>query len=200
MSNRRFVTKGLVFAFSILAISAAASAQEKRIEINPFFGYTFSDGVTVDPFLLGGTVYDSINPMSGMSYGVQFGVFATENAEIGFLWSRQDSKLEAKGASSLEITDMNVDNYHVLFTYNWGEEDTTARPFLFGGLGATQSRRLRSKGPKARAARPSSRAPGAEASRSTPARASDSPRRPAGLRATSRATPKASGAGTTATW
>jgi hypothetical protein len=138
MSNRRFVTKGLVFAFSILAISAAASAQEKRIEINPFFGYTFSDGVTVDPFLLGGTVYDSINPMSGMSYGVQFGVFATENAEIGFLWSRQDSKLEAKGASSLEITDMNVDNYHVLFTYNWGEEDTTARPFLFGGLGATQ--------------------------------------------------------------
>jgi len=53
MRNNGFVRNGFVLAFSILAIAAAASAQEKRVEINPFFGYSFSDGVTVDPFILG---------------------------------------------------------------------------------------------------------------------------------------------------
>jgi hypothetical protein len=137
MGKNRFVGKVLVLAFSILAIAAAASAQEKRVEINPFFGYSFSDGVTVDPFILGGTVYDAVNVESGMSFGVHFGVFVTENAEVGFQWARQDSVLQAQNGRTEDLTDMNVDNYHAIFTYNWGDEDATARPFLFGGLGAT---------------------------------------------------------------
>lgn len=137
MSNKRFVRNGLVFAFSILAIAAAASAQEKRVEINPFFGYSFSDGVTVDPFLLGGTVYDAVNAQSGMVFGVYFGVFASENMEIGFQWARQDSVLQAQNGRTDDLTDMNIDNYHAIFTYNFFEEDVVARPFIFGGLGAT---------------------------------------------------------------
>jgi hypothetical protein len=131
------IVRNCFIALSILAIAAAASAQEKRVEINPFFGYSFSDGVTVDPFILGGNVYDAVNAESGMVFGVHFGVFATENMEIGFQWARQDSKLEAKNGRSEELTDMNIDNYHAIFTYNWFDEDAVARPFLFGGLGAT---------------------------------------------------------------
>jgi hypothetical protein len=33
---------------------------------------------------------------------------------------------------------MPVYNYHAIFTYNFGESDAQARPFVFGGLGATQ--------------------------------------------------------------
>ena len=39
---------------TFIAIAAPAFSQEKRVEINPFFGYTFSDGVTVDPIAIGG--------------------------------------------------------------------------------------------------------------------------------------------------
>lgn len=137
MKASRFAGSSPILALSFLAFAASAFAQEKKVEINPFFGYTLSDGVTVDPFIAGGQVYDSINPASGMAFGVQFGVFATENVEIGFLWAREFSKLEAKNGTSTEFTDMDVDNYHAIFTYNWGDEDAQARPFLFGGLGAT---------------------------------------------------------------
>ena len=137
MKTSRFTTSSAILALSFLAFAGPSLAQEKRVEINPFFGYTLSDGVTVDPFVVGGQVFDSINPTSGISFGFQAGIFLTENAEVGFLWSRQDSTLEAKNGRSEEFTDMNVDNYHAMFTYNWGEEDAMTRPFLFGGLGAT---------------------------------------------------------------
>ena len=37
----------------------------------------------------------------------------------------------------IRLSDMNVDNYHFIFIYNFGDEDLVARPFIFGGLGAT---------------------------------------------------------------
>ena len=126
-----------IVTFSVVTVTGTSFAQSKRVEINPFFGYTLSDGVPVDPFFVGGETYNSINPKSGMSYGVQFGVFVTENVEVGFLWSHQNSKLEAKGRTSTDFTDMTNSNYHGIFTYNWGDDDSMARPFIFGGLGAT---------------------------------------------------------------
>lgn len=137
MKANKFQTTLSVVMLALFTIAGTSFAQSKRVEINPFFGYTLSDGVNVEPFVAGGQVFDSINPTSGLSYGVQFGVYVTENVEVGFLWSRQDSKLEAKGVSSTEFTDMTNSNYHGIFTYNWGDEDAAARPFLFGGVGAT---------------------------------------------------------------
>ncbi len=57
--------------------------------------------------------------------------------KVVFLWAREFSTLQAKNGRSEDLTDMNVDNYHAIFTYNWGDEDAVTRPFLFGGLGAT---------------------------------------------------------------
>jgi hypothetical protein len=129
--------RSTLFTFLVVAAGTAAFAQDKRVEINPFFGYTFSDGIQVEPFIFLGNAYDSVNAKSGMAFGFQAGVFVSENMEVGFEWARQDSKFEVQNGRSEEITDMNVDNYHAIFTYNWGDEDAMARPFLFGGLGAT---------------------------------------------------------------
>jgi hypothetical protein len=137
MKTPTFRRSSSILVLSILTAAASALAQDKRVEINPFFGYSFSDGVTVEPFILGGTVYDAVNVESGMSFGFQVGVFVTENAEIGFEWARQDSVFQAQNGRTEDLTDMNVDNYHAIFTYNWGDEDAMARPFLFGGVGAT---------------------------------------------------------------
>ena len=32
---------------------------------------------------------------------------------------------------------MDINNFHGIFTYNFGDEDSDIRPYLFGGLGAT---------------------------------------------------------------
>jgi len=122
---------------TFLTMATPGFSQDQRVEINPFFGYSASDGVTVDPIAIDGEIYDTVNVQSGTAFGVIFGVYVTENMEIGFLWSRQDSKLEAEGTTTREFTDMPVSNYHGIFAYNFGDSDATARPFLFGGLGAT---------------------------------------------------------------
>lgn len=135
MTLHRIVPITLV---TFLAIAVPAFSQDQRVEINPFFAYSASDGVTVEPILIDGQIYDAVDLKDGFAWGIHFGVFVTENAEIGFLWNRQESKLAAEGTTTREFVDMPIYNYHAVFTYNFGESDAQARPFIFGGLGATQ--------------------------------------------------------------
>jgi opacity protein-like surface antigen len=113
--------------------------QEKKIEITPFIGYTFSEGVNVQPVDPGnGVVINGLDPKSGLSYGFQFDFNLAENLSAGFLFSEQDSALLGKtGAADQEYTDMKLRNYHGVITYTMGEEDMGMRPYFFGGLGAT---------------------------------------------------------------
>jgi opacity protein-like surface antigen len=126
---------------ALLATAGVAQAQDKRIEVVPFLGYTFSDGVNINPQPIGeGRVVDRLSPTSGFSWGANFDYFITEDFSLGFLFSQQDSNLEGRlqGSGKVNFTDMKVRNYHGIFSYNWGDEDSTLRPFFFGGLGATQ--------------------------------------------------------------
>lgn len=125
---------------TILTIFLASTgwAQDYKFEITPIFGYTFSEGFTIDPVFLDGERYDKINPTSGMSYGFMFGFFVNENMEVGFLYDRQNSMLEASGTTKTEFADLKVTNYHGVFIYNFADEDDAVRPFFLGGLGATQ--------------------------------------------------------------
>ncbi|HSF18094.1 MAG TPA: hypothetical protein VLK65_21335 [Vicinamibacteria bacterium] len=122
----------------VLMLASAASAQSRRVEILPFVGYTVSTRFDISPTLVAGESVRSLGPASDLSYGFAFNIFATENASIGFQWSRQESMLEAEGTRTRNLTDLAVYNYHVIYTYNWLEENANFRPFLFGGLGATQ--------------------------------------------------------------
>ena len=65
--------------------------------------------------------------------------FVTENIEVGFLYARQESNLELKGlGGKAEVADLKVNNYHGTFTYNFGDDYASVRPYILGGLGATQ--------------------------------------------------------------
>lgn len=131
--------KHLLIAVVLLLCSApAALGQENKVEVTPFFGYTFSEGVGTQNIDIGNTIYNRVDPTSGMSYGVSVGFFATENVELEFTWAQQDSKLQGKGPSvKTEFADLTINNYHFNLVYNMGDEDEVVRPFVFGGLGAT---------------------------------------------------------------
>lgn len=123
----------------VVAFACPSLAQDSRVEINGFLGYTFSEGVSVDPNSVISILVDKISPTSSFSWGAQIGVYATENVQVGFLFDQQDSRFELKGTGGRkeEVADLAVRNYHGVFIYNWGDERDTTRPFLFGGIGAT---------------------------------------------------------------
>lgn len=123
---------------------ASTTAAQGRVEISGWGGYTLSEGINVDPNTVVGVLVREVNPTSGPSYGVSFNVAVDDDGAmmVGFLWNTQESNLELKGAGGgigkVEVTDMKVRNYHGIFTYNFGDSRDSMRPYIFGGLGATQ--------------------------------------------------------------
>lgn len=135
--------KLLIVLFVLAAVIQWAPAQEKKIELIPYFGYATSSGFTVqETEIEDGVIANRLTPKSGLSYGFTLNYFTSERLSFGFNFGEQRSQLEAGLLSGGKetITDMKVDNYHGLITYNFGEEDEQVRPFVFGGLGATQFR------------------------------------------------------------
>jgi len=119
------------------------SAQEQKYEVIPYLGYTTSNGVPIRNTEIGeGIVANKLTPSSGFSLGVNFNVFITEHFSVGFNFAEQGSQLEV-GTNSGEarnFNDMKLDNYHGIFSYNFGDEEEQIRPYVFGGLGATRYR------------------------------------------------------------
>ena len=131
--------KKTALIFCVLLLASAAGAQDYKIEVSGYGGWTFSGGIPIDTIEFEGQTFNRISPKSGGSYGVPFGVLVTENVEVEFALDQQRSALEASGrGSKREFTDMNVNNYHVNLVYNWGDDRDVMRPFIFGGVGATQ--------------------------------------------------------------
>ena len=113
---------------------------EAKIELIPFIGYTFSDGVPVNPVDVGdGRIVNELIPTSSLSYGFEADVLFGENFFVGFNFGQQQSKLEGKfqGGGKQKFTDMSVRNYHGILGYNFADADSQVRPYFFGGLGAT---------------------------------------------------------------
>ncbi len=130
-----------------LLATPAWAQQDYRVEIEGFGGFTWSDGVPIRPQTIGNETIDEVAPKSGGSYGLGVGVFLSEYVELGFQFTQQFSVLEATvngpvvsslATTTRDVADMKVNNYHGVFIFNYGFEDSTIRPFFFGGLGATQ--------------------------------------------------------------
>jgi len=135
MSKRLVVVTGLLVG----ALVCPTSAQSPRVEVTGLVGWTFSDGVSGDGVLAGdGKVYNRVDPKDSVSYGFGVGVNVTDNAEVGFLYGNQPSKLLFSGVGAeREAGDFNVSTYHGYFAYNTAPPDAKIRPFFFGGFGAT---------------------------------------------------------------
>ena len=128
-----------VLASFVSLVASAAWAQDPRIELSGTVGWTFSDGVTGDGVTVPGVgTFNSVDPKDAFSWGARLGYNMSPNVEVGFLFDQQSTQLEIGGTSPFEIGDLSVRNYHGYFAYNFGEPDASARPYVLGGLGATQ--------------------------------------------------------------
>jgi opacity protein-like surface antigen len=139
LKEASIVYRRLAVLTAVVAVAGSpAWAQDKRIELGVFGGYTLSDGVTGDSVRApDGRLYNSIEPKDSASFGLDLGFFVNENTQVGALFSHQASKMVLGGGVERELGDFAVQNYHGTFTYHWGDSDAKIRPYLMGGLGAT---------------------------------------------------------------
>jgi opacity protein-like surface antigen len=125
-------------AVGVLA-GSAAWAQNARVELSGTAGWTFSDGVSGGSVTVPGVgTFDRIDPKDAFSWGVRLGFMVTENVEVGALFNQQSTSLELGGTSTVKLGDEKLYNYHGYLAYNFGGADAKARPYILGGLGATQ--------------------------------------------------------------
>jgi len=134
------IRKTILTAMAVAFVAATVSAQEPRVEISGTAGWTFSDGVGGETAVTvpGVGVFDSLGPKDAFSWGARLGFNVTPNVEVGFLFNQQSTKYELGGTSTVDLGDVSVYNYHGYFAYNFGESDASVRPYILGGLGATQ--------------------------------------------------------------
>ena len=96
------ILKKLFFfcAFVPLAVvlTSTLQAQEFKLDIIPYAGYSFSEGVGINPTDVGdGIIVDEVNPKSGYSYGFSIDALVSEHFAIDS--TLMNSKAVWKGIS-----------------------------------------------------------------------------------------------------
>jgi hypothetical protein len=132
------------FLFSLAAVPAFA----QKAEVGVTIGWVFADGVSSTsninvpigcPVAVGPCLgsFNRIDPKDSFGWGFDVGVFVGPNAEVGFQYTQQPTKLELSGTTTLDVGDLSTHTYHGIFTYNFGPGDSKIRPYVYGGLGGT---------------------------------------------------------------
>jgi hypothetical protein len=122
---------------ALATLVSAAPAFAQRVEVSGLVGWTFSDGVDGQAVTTAEGIYDRVDPKDSFKWGFLAGVLVSPNAEVGFQFGQQMTQLEASGTNTREIGDMSINTYHGYFAYNFGEVDAVVRPYVMGGMGAT---------------------------------------------------------------
>ena len=126
-----------VIAVMVLLAAMPAFAQAKA-EVGVTIGWVWADGVSGNNFVVPGVgTFNRIDPKDSFGWGFDIGVFVGPNAEVGFEYTQQPTKLQVSGTTTVDVGDLSIHTYHGIFTYNFGEGDAKIRPYVYGGLGGT---------------------------------------------------------------
>ena len=130
--------KVLAVMVAVLVLSAGPAMAQGKVEISGLIGWTFSDGVTGSPYKApDGNTYDAVDLKDSMNWGLMFGVMASDNLEVGFMFNQQMSALRLEGSQFRELGDMNINSYHGYVGINFGDPESKVRPYVLMGIGAT---------------------------------------------------------------
>lgn len=141
----RKVIVALVAIAGVTAAALPAAAQFRgrpthRFEISGLAGYSFSDGVEVDPIATGGGFVTAVDLVDGLNGAVSVGFFVNPSVSLEFQWLRQESELRPEGTGTAPQqyrAYTRIDNYHGNVLFHYGRADNKVRPFFLFGLGST---------------------------------------------------------------
>ena len=133
------MSKRTILIASLLSLAAGPLfAQDPKAEVGVTFGWSYADGVSGNTYVVPGVgSFNRIDPKDSFMWGIDIGFFVGPNAEVGFIYGNQPTKLVVGGTKDVEVGDMGITTYHGTYTYNFGDGSAKVRPYLMGGLGAT---------------------------------------------------------------
>jgi hypothetical protein len=113
--------------------------RSREIEVSGRLGWTLSDGVSAGRNLEAsdGNLYNRVDAVDSLSWGLTFGVFLTQHLEVEFIFDRQASTLQVEGTKQTDIGDLGIGNYHGVVSYHFGAKNRPFRIYAFGGAGVT---------------------------------------------------------------
>ena len=130
---------GLVTLTLLAWTTAPVVAQQPKAEVSVLVGWSIADGVSGADYVTQEGIFNRVDPKDSFKWGLMGGALLGDegNAEVGFMWQQAMSKMEVGGTSTVEIGDWTINSYHGYFGYNFLDHSAKARPYVFGGLGAT---------------------------------------------------------------
>ena len=135
--------KSIVASGLFLVVGVAPALAQPKLEVDGYYGWTFSDGVSGSTYVVPGSgSYNRIDPKDSSSLGFSVGVLVGEEGrgEVGFMYGHQFSNMVlggTAGTTDKELGSWGVNSYHGYFGYNFAEHDAKIIPFFYGGLGAS---------------------------------------------------------------
>ena len=111
------------FAIAVFIIFISLDTYAQKVEITPQYGYQVGSKYNY---------YGGYLKFHGSDqYGLTFGINATDDVTIEFMWAQQNSKVSVKDAiyypQETEVTDMQANHYQLGGIHMFGYSD--ARPF-----------------------------------------------------------------------
>ncbi len=119
-----------------LLVLAATAASAAEIEVTPFIGARF--GGEFEEFQTG--PFERLELEDGSSFGLTLGLKVGPHADIEVLYSRQSTRLRSGQflGPSVDLTDINVDQFHLGGLYVFREQSSELRPFVSFSAGGTR--------------------------------------------------------------
>jgi opacity protein-like surface antigen len=132
--------KAFLLCVILATLNIAALAQEKRFEVSGSLGYTAASGFDINPVVINDNAVDRVGVSSGFSWGLQADYNVNDNIGVGFLFSRQKSRLSVNNivGAKTDIVNNPIYNYMGVVTYNFLNGDSKFRPYAIVGLGVTE--------------------------------------------------------------
>jgi hypothetical protein len=123
----------------LLMLGGIVPMHAQTVEVQPFVGYRFGGGFTVNENLVTGLRPIDLNIETGLSWGGTVGVLFADVWGVEFMWNRQESALSAEATlvPKTDLFDMAVTQYHGNVLIFGTDEETGLRPYVLFGLGAT---------------------------------------------------------------
>jgi hypothetical protein len=134
----------LWFLGLLIALSTSASAEAQgRFEVTPFAGYETSGSYPISVFSTDGGIIAPVNKLrvnDSLAYGTFLGFNVTENAQLEFMWNRNNTSFSARNALTGEYTkayNSDIDQYQFGGLYMLRNTEHRLRPYIAASLGFT---------------------------------------------------------------
>ena len=115
--------------------SATAMAAGQNLEATAMLGGQINGGVDLST-----SQFNRINVGSGLTWGLGLGYLFGQHYGAEFMWSYNKADTVAQpvgGGPNTKLFTLDTNQYFGNFLYHFGDREKPLRPFLLGGLGAT---------------------------------------------------------------